>query len=262
MSDRADSEPTMHEFLTGLARRAGALLLNYYRSDALRSEEKGPWDLVTEADRASERLITDAIRSRFPDHEVLGEESGRSGTASGWLWLVDPLDGTLNFSRGLHTWGVSVALARDNDVLYGAFYDPVHDELFYAERGRGATLNGHRLRTSQCRELGQAVVFCSVSHGPAAEITQRNVQRLWNHVMRLRMTGSVGSALSGLAAGRMDAAIEIRGGAWDHAAGGLLVREAGGCTSTFDGRPLDAEATTVLAASTADLHRSLRELLA
>ncbi len=251
----------MHAFIEDLARRAGAELLPYFRSDHLRRDAKGSWDLVTEADCASERVIIAAIRDLFPAHDVLAEESGRSGTSARWLWLIDPLDGTFNFSRGLPTWGVCIALAEDDEVRYGAFYDPIHDELFYAEYGAGATLNGHPLRTSGLADPGQAAIYCSIAHGDPSGLTRRNVQRLWDHVMRLRMTGSVGSALAGIAAGRLDAAIEVRGGPWDHAAGGLLVREAGGCTSAFDGTPLSAGATTVLAAATPQLHAALAALL-
>lgn len=252
----------MQGFIVDLARRAGEVLLHYFRADALHSDPKGAWDLVTEADQASEALIIAAILARFPAHDVFGEETGRSGATARALWLIDPLDGTLNFSRGLPVWGVSIALAEDGDVRYGAFFDPLHDEMFYAERGAGATANGRPLHTSGIDDLAQAVVNCSVAHGDLADLTQRNAQRLWDRVMRLRMNGSVGSALANIAAGRMDATIELRGGPWDYAAGGLLVREAGGHTSTFDGGPLVAEATTVLAAATQELHHSLHALLA
>lgn len=251
----------MQDFIGETVRRAGAVLATYFRTSTLHSEAKGAWDIVTEADRAAEDLIITAIQARFPGHGVLGEESGQVGTPAGSLWLVDPLDGTLNYSHGLHTWGVSVALAEEGEVRYGAFYDPLHDELFYAERGAGATLNGRPLRTSGLTDPARAVVYCSIAHGHDAELTRRNARRLWDHVMRLRMTGSVGSALAWIAAGRVDAAIEVQGGAWDYAAGGLLVHEAGGHASTFDGRPLTAAAATVLAAATAELHENLRVAL-
>lgn len=251
----------IHDFIAGVARRAGDVLLPYFRSGPLQSDPKGAWDLVTVADRASEALIIEAVRERFPDHDVFGEETGRSGAAARMLWLIDPLDGTLNFSRGLPVWGVSVALAEDGEVRYGGFFDPLHDEFFYAERGAGATANGTPITTSGVEELAQAVVNCAVAHGEMAGITRRNAQRMWDRVMRLRMNGSVGSALANIAAGRMDAALELRGGPWDYAAGGLLVREAGGYTSTFEGNPLVAEAPTVLAAATSTLHRRLHALL-
>src|SRR5436305_4104247 len=157
----------MQAFISDVARQAGALLVRYFRTGMLSSEAKGAWDLVTEADRASEALIIAAVRARFPDHDVFGEETGRSGTAARMLWLIDPLDGTLNFSRGLPIWGVSVALAEGDDVRYGAFFDPVHNELFYAERGAGATLNGQAVRTSGATALDQTFVYCAVAHEPA-----------------------------------------------------------------------------------------------
>ncbi len=254
---RAGFDAPMNDFIAVVARRAGAELRRYFRSATLRHDDKGAWDLVTEADHAAESLIIGAIRERFPDHDVLGEESGRSGAAARWLWLIDPLDGTLNYSRGLTTWGVSIALAEDGEVRYGAFYDPLQDELFYAERGKGARLDGRPLRTSGATRLADALVYTSLPHGPGQEARLRNVERLSPVVMRLRMSGSVGAALAGIAAGRMDAAIEAGGGAWDYAAGGLLVREAGGHTSTVDGQPSLAETTTMLAAATPTLHDAL-----
>jgi len=258
---RAAFDAPMYDFIATIARRAGAELRRYFRSATLQRDNKGAWDLVTEADHAAEALIIGAIRARFPDHDVLGEESGRSGATARALWLIDPLDGTLNYSRGLTTWGVSIALAEDGEVRYGAFYDPLQDELFYAERGKGARLNGRPLRTSGATRLADALVYTSLPHGPRQADRLRNVEQLSPVVMRLRMNGSVGAALAGIAVGRMDAAIEMGGGAWDYAAGGLLVREAGGHTTTADGQPSMAETTTILAAATVALHDALWEVI-
>lgn len=253
---------TLHDFIEQTSRRAGAVLRGYFRREGLRSDAKGSWDLVTEADHAAEAEIVAAVRERFPNHDVFAEESGRSGTAARSVWLIDPLDGTYNFARGLATWGVSVALAEDGAVRYGGFYDPLGDEFFYAERGAGAWLDGTPLRTSGLADPAGAAVYCSGAHGAQGEVTRRNVELLWERVMRLRMTGSVGSALAALAAGRLDAAIEVRGGPWDYGAGGLLVQEAGGYATTFDGAPLTAASATILAAATPALHDALRSILA
>jgi myo-inositol-1(or 4)-monophosphatase len=240
---------------------AGSLLDRHFSDAGLTVSAKGSRDVVTRADIESEALVKRRLEEEFPEHGVVGEEGTDTSDGKRYRWFVDPLDGTLNFSRGLPVWGVSVALAEENEVCYGAFFDPLHDELFYAQRGAGATVNGTLLRTSGVEELAQAVVNCAVAHGELAGLTGQNAQRMWDRVMRLRMNGSVGSALANIAAGRMDAAIELRGGPWDYAAGGLLVREAGGYTSTFEGGPLVAEATTVLAAATPALHRRLHALL-
>jgi myo-inositol-1(or 4)-monophosphatase len=254
-------DTALYTFISDVTRQAGALARRYFRSDALGSDFKSAWELVTDADRASEGLIIAAIRERFPDHDVLGEETGRSGTAARLCWLIDPLDGTHNFSRGLPTWCVSVALAEEGEIRYGAVFDPVHDELFYAERGAGALLNGQPLRTSGATDPADAVVYCKAAHGAREDVTRRIAQRLWSRVMRLRMAGSIGIGLAAVAAGRMDAAMEPCGGPWDCAAGGLLVREAGGHTSTLEGAPMSASASSVLAAATPELHRALQAMV-
>lgn len=255
-------DEAMYTFITQVTRQAGGLALRYFRSDTLQTDFKGAWDPVTEADRAAEALIIAAVRERFPDHDILGEESGRSGTTARLCWLIDPLDGTHNFSRGLSTWCVSIALAEDGEMRYGAVFDPVHDELFYAERGAGALCNGRPLRTSGVVEPANAVVYCKSAHGAQEQLTLRIAERLWGRVMRLRMLGSIGVALGALATGRLDAVIEPCGGPWDCAAGGLLVREAGGKTTTLDGRPLLADEATVLAAATPELHAALQSIVA
>lgn len=255
-------DEAMYTFISGVTRQAGALALRYFRGDTLRTDFKGAWDPVTEADRAAEELIIAAVRERFPNHDILGEESGRSGTTATLCWLIDPLDGTHNFSRGLSTWCVSVALAEEGDMRYGAIFDAVHDELFYAERGAGALLNGQPIRTSGVVAPADAVVYCKSAHGSQQQLTLHIAERLWGGVMRLRMLGSIGVALGALACGRLDAVIEPCGGPWDCAAGGLLVREAGGRTSTLDGRPLLAADATVFAAATPELHAALEAIVA
>lgn len=255
-----EMDTAMQTFISGVARQAGALLLDYFRADALRRADKGAWDLVTEADVAAEEQIIAALRSRFPDHAIIAEESGPSGQAR-LCWLIDPLDGTINFSQGLPNWGVSIALAEDGVVRYGAFFDPVHDELFYAERDAGALCNGRPLRTSGISDLAAAVVDSSDTHGPHEALARRVAARLWGQVMRLHMNGSLVRALADLAAGHVDAVSGIGGGPWDCAAGGLLVREAGGKTTTMDGQPLSPTANTVLAASTPELHAALQTLI-
>lgn len=254
-------DATMCAFVSDVARRAGAVTLEYFRSVTLRRDFKGAWDPVTDADRAAEALIIAAIRERFPDHDVLGEESGRSGTAARHCWLIDPLDGTNNFSRGLPTWCVCLALADEGEVRYGAVFDPVHNELFYAEWGAGALLNGEPIRTSGVEDPAQAVVYCKAAHGSREEQTRRIAERLWSQVMRIRMAGSIGVALAAIAAGRMDAAMEPCGGPWDCAAGALLVREAGGYTTDLAGQPMSDASTTVLAAATPTLHHALHTLV-
>lgn len=251
----------MYTFISDLVRQAGAVLLRYFRSTDLQAEAKGVGDLVTAADRAAEIVLVEAVRARFPDHDVFAEESGRSGTAARLCWLIDPLDGTVNFAHGLPTWGVSVALAYDGQVRFGAFLDPMHDELVYAERGQGVLCNGRPARASGVVDPSQALIDSTDSHGPRSALTYCTLQRLWDRAMDVHTSGCVVRALADVAVGRKDAVIGLGGGPWDYAAAGLLVQEAGGHATTFDGLPLSTTAATMLAAATADLHDALRALV-
>jgi myo-inositol-1(or 4)-monophosphatase len=246
-------DQTMYAFIERLLHDAGEVLLHYFRRRDLRVAPKGTDDLVTEADRAAEALLTGAIRERFPGHDILAEEAGRTGRGSRYLWLVDPLEATFNFSRGLPLWGINLALTGDGDVLYAAFFDPLLKELYYAERGQGALRNGQTIRTSGLVDLAGAAVYCS---------TASAVDRVSGRVRRFRHIGSIGNALAYVAAGHLDAAVEVGCAPWDHAAGRLLVTEAGGHVTATDGGALSMQPSTVLASATSELHRGLMELLA
>lgn len=237
----------MYTFIESTVRRAGETLLRYFRSPDLVIEAKGWDDLVTEADHASERVLIAAIQERFPDHGILSEEAGEHAPNSRYVWLLDPLEATYNFSRGLPMWGINMALSIGGEVQVGAFFDPLLNELYYAERSAGAFRNRSPIRASGCRETASAAVYCSTRNG---------VDRFSGNVRKFRHIGSIGNALAYVAAGHLDGALEVGGGPWDYAAGGLLVREAGGTLSTITGeRPM------VLAASTPELHAGLQQLL-
>jgi myo-inositol-1(or 4)-monophosphatase len=222
------SDQEMHDFVESAIRRAGQILLSYFRAPNLTIEAKGVGDLVTEADRASEASLIAAIRDRFPDHGIISEEMGAINQAAQFLWLLDPLEATYNFSRGLPLWGINVALEIAGRVHIGAFFDPLLDELYYAERSVGVLRNGTPIRTSRQEDLREAVVYCS---------TRENVDLVSGAARKFRHIGSVGNALAYVAAGHLDAAIEVGGGRWDYAAGSLLVEEAGGAVSVINSGP-------------------------
>ncbi|WP_051853499.1 inositol monophosphatase family protein [Streptomyces aureocirculatus] len=251
----------MHNFMADVARRAGAVLADLFRSGAYQQENKSSWDLVTAADLQSEQLIIDAIGARFPGHGILAEESGEHGSSDEHLWLIDPLDGTINFARGLGPWGVSIAYAHRNEVQLGMFYAPETDELYHARLGEGAYLDGSPLRTSGEKRLSASVVECSASHKPWQEEAQRIALTLWPHARTLRMTGCGAGALCALAAGRTDAMVEVDGGPWDYAAGALIVHEAGGVATTVEGNAMVPRSSSVVAAATGRLHTHLTEAL-
>lgn len=242
----------IYSFVADTLRRAGDELLLYYRKPDLSMEVKGVDDLVTEADHASEALLIGAIRERFPGHSILSEESGLHATTSPYVWLLDPLEATYNFSRGLPLWGINMALSVRGEVRIGAFFDPLLNELYYAEQSQGVFRNGSPIQTSGQDDARHAAVYCS---------TRNHVDRLSGHVRKFRHIGSIGNALAYVAAGHLDAAVETGGGPWDYAAGALLVHEAGGLVSRIDISET-AQFSCVLAAASPALYATLETLLA
>jgi len=220
---------------------------------------KGPKDPVTAVDAASERLIRRTLARRFPDVGFLGEE-GTAVTGSDGRWIVDPLDGTIAYVAGLPTFGVSIALERARRLEVGVLLFPRLRELFVAERGRGAWLNGRRLRVTATTDLARCVV--SLWHDDRVWASPRlraGVARVGRAVRSVTLHGACFS-LAYVAAGRLDGYWERSAHAWDLAAGALLVREAGGRVTSGSGGAFDLEGPTVLA-SNGRIHRRLVALL-
>ena len=223
-----------------LAREAGSLLREGHgqglASDAgpIAYEHKGAVDLVTEYDRRSEKLILEGLRRAFPDHAFNSEEYGHSAHRADYEWLVDPLDGTTNFAHAFPVFAVSLALVRRGQPLVGVIYDPVHDELFAAEAGQGATLNGRPLHVSAQTDLGQALLATGfpydVRTNPRNNFDQ--FRQFYLRTQAVRRAGSAALDCAYVAAGRLDGYWELSIKPWDVGAGGLLVREAGGRATT------------------------------
>ena len=248
--------------MSAIAREAGALLVQYFHQH-LKVEYKGDADLVTAADRASEVLIRDRIQQMFPGHDVLGEEQGLNDQGSEYRWYVDPLDGTTNFAHGFPVFCVSMALERrtPNDGqgarIAGVVYDPTRDELFSAEQGKGAQLNGEKIQVSQIAKLSESLV----ATGFPSHKRHKNPNIYFYHQITLRTHGvrRAGSAaldLCCVAAGRFDGFWEFNLNPWDTAAGVLIVEEAGGQVSRFDGSPFELNSRETLASNRL-LHDSL-----
>jgi myo-inositol-1(or 4)-monophosphatase len=242
------------EVAIGAAKDAGALLRE--RLGRPRDVQfKGTVDLVTDADRASEALIAGRIREAFPGHRILGEEGARGARAESdgdrpapFGWLIDPLDGTTNYAHGFPHFAVSIGLERDGTVLVGVIYDPMRDELFVAERGRGAVCNGVPLRVSETDELIQAVVTTGFSYDLALRAVQAATWRAFlTRARAIRQTGSAALNLAYIAAGRLDAFWERPLSPWDMGAGALLVEEAGGRVSDFGDGSFDPYGTEIVA---------------
>jgi len=239
--------------MSAIAREAGALLLQHFQQ-GIKIEYKGDADLVTAADRAAEALIRERIRQQFPSHDVLGEEQGLNDQGSDYRWYVDPLDGTTNFAHGYPVFGVSMALEhRVKDQgrrIAGVVYDPTRDELFSAEQGRGAHLNGKPIQVSKASLLKE----CLVATGFPSHKRHKNPNIHFYHQITLRTHGvrRAGSAaldLCNVASGRFDGFWEFNLNPWDTAAGVLIVEEAGGKVSRFDGSPFEIDSRETLASN-------------
>ena len=243
--------PAFCELAVDAARRAGAFLRSRFGSRPAFATKGSSTNLVTEMDEGAEAIIVEAIRARFPDHAILAEESGALPGAAAHRWIVDPLDGTTNYAHGLPIYGVSIALEIEGVLALGVIYDPSRDELFVAERGRGATLDGAPIRVAPTARMAESLLGTSY---PNDIRTAARDNRAEHGALLLRCHGvrTIGSAVLGLAsvaAGRLDGYWEQRLGAWDVAAGALLIREAGGTVTSVSGGPLDLAAPSILASN-------------
>jgi myo-inositol-1(or 4)-monophosphatase len=227
------------------------------------SSKSRPIDLVTEVDRACEALIVEALRRERPGDDVLAEEGGvHAGTGAAWRWIIDPLDGTVNFAHGYPCFCVSIGVERDGERRLGVVYDPLRDELFEAVRGAGARRNGRAIRVSEAGAVQQALLATGFAYD-VHDSADDNLDRLVRAVKRaggVRRDGSAAIDLCYVACGRFDGYWELKLHPWDVAAGILLVEEAGGRVSDLAGGAAPASGREILA-SNGRLHDDLIALL-
>ena len=240
----------------GIARQAGALLRGFY-AKGVATEYKGDVDLVTEADRASEKLIVEKLKAAFPAHGVYGEEGTRDGLEKEYRWYVDPLDGTTNFAHGFPAFCVVLGLERrpaglaadaDGEMVAGVIYDPLRDEMFSAERGKGAWLNHRKISVSKRAMLQESLTatgFPSKKRHDSPNVHFYNEITLRSH--GVRRAGSAALDMAYVACGRLDGFWEFNLNPWDTSAGYLLVEEAGGRVTRFDGSRFRLDSSEVLA---------------
>ncbi|HEX6983805.1 MAG TPA: inositol monophosphatase family protein, partial [Planctomycetaceae bacterium] len=225
--------------------------------------EKGPSDLVTEADLASQNAIVAAVTAAFPDHDLLGEEclSATRGR-SGYRWVIDPLDGTSNYVHGFPYYAVSIGVERDGRPAVGVIYDPNRDELFTAAPGRGARLNDVPIRPSRTARLDDAFLVASLPRrAGSADVAVRRFLRAMPAAESVQRTGSAALNLAYVACGRIDAFWSSSLKPWDMAAGAVLVTEAGGRISSVSGGAFSLERPEILATNGTALHDAVVELL-
>lgn len=242
------------------ARAAGEILLEY-RGSSFNVREKSDRTLLTDADSAAEAEILSRLRDAYPDDAILSEEAGETGRASSRQWIVDPLDGTTNFSRGLPYFAVSIALWVEGEPAAGVVYLPVLDELFAAVKGEPATLNGKEIRVSDISPVRDAMINCYFDRHQRLE----EGLEIFTHVARacegrVKVMGSTASLLCYVACGRIDAFIRNTTRQWDFAAGALVLERAGGRLSDFAGNPLRESGQSLLATNDC-IHEELRKIV-
>ncbi len=229
------THPTLLD-LESLARAAGKILRDGYEEDH-DVQFKGVIDLVTEIDHRSEKFLLGEIARRWPESRFIAEESGESGRGGALTWYVDPLDGTVNYAHGVPLFCVSIACAWDGQARLGAVYEPMRDEMFAAERGRGARLNGRVLQASKATELGKSLLVTGFPYN-AWTAVPNNLEyygRFARMTQGVRRLGSAALDLCYVAAGRLDGFWELELSAWDVAAGGLVAEEAGARVTDLKG---------------------------
>jgi myo-inositol-1(or 4)-monophosphatase len=254
--------PTLDDVKT-MAYKAGEILRAGY-GQAHQVEMKGLTDPVTEVDKRSEEYIVSTIKSRFPDHSIVAEESGVHQGTNGSCWHIDPLDGTVNFSHGVPIFCVSIAYAENGVIKLSAVYDPLRDEMFYAEKGKGAWLNDRRLRVSQSTELIRSLSVTGFPYDQKSEEMQTALElyrRFCLKAQACRRFGSAALDLCYVAAGRMDIYFELNLKSYDIAAGILLVQEAGGIVTKFDGTPDCLVKPISIVATNKQLHPQVLQII-
>jgi len=252
-------------FAIQTAREAGSLLAERF-GRAMRVTNKSELDLVTESDLAAERLIIDRIKTYHPRHAILAEESGASSPGSSaalteWRWIIDPLDGTTNYAHGYPCFCVSIGLERAGRMELGVIYDPMRDEVFTAERGAGASLNGRRIGVSPTNDLTGALLCTGFPY----DVRERSefARHFTNFIMNaqaVRRDGAAALDLAYVACGRFDGFWEEGLKPWDVAAGSLMVEEAGGRISNYAGGPLSIYDPPILA-SNGRIHEQMMRVL-
>ena len=246
------------------ALKAGNIVRKGFGTSYQIFSKEGKQNLVTEYDHASEKAIISLIQTHFPDHGFLAEESGLSSQKpSSVLWVIDPLDGTVNFAHHIPVFCIRIAAVKDNEILCGVIYNPLLDELFIAAKDKGAYLNGTKLQVSQKQDLENAVLATgfpyNVDQDPLQCIeTFAEMTRLGVPIRRL---GSAALDLAYVAAGRFDAYWEVSLRPWDLAAGKLLVEEAGGCVTHYDGSFHELFCDTTVLATNSYLHTLMKNRL-
>lgn len=254
----------MFLFAEEIARRAGAILMAGFRSADTIISYKSSTDIVTNIDRASEEFLFTSIREKYPDHTVIAEEGSRSDAPGGFVWYIDPLDGTNNYAHGIAQFAVSVGIYSREAVavIAGIVYDPFHGELFAAIRGGGAFLNGKKISVSGNTDIGVSILATGFPYDKAVNPNNnlKEFSRIVPRIQGIRRMGSAALDLASVACGRYEGYWESGVKPWDTAAGSLIVEEAGGMVTRYRGEKYDPEVPQILATN-GKIHGTMKDLL-
>ncbi len=238
------------KFIQDIAKEAGKITLGFFKKAEVQYTKSHALDVVTQADLASNKFITEAIVKAFPNDGIISEETGESNTSAEYIWIIDPLDGTLNFSKGIPAYTVLIARARAGIIELAVIYDPIHDELCFAKKGEGTYLNGNKIICSQMKSLDDTV-GCS-----SGTLRLKDMSRLENMInatstSKISSTSFYGIGTNALyvATGRRDWYLVTGGALWDHVAPSLILEESGCKISTTEGKPWTFADKTMLAAN-------------
>lgn len=260
MNNHLDAMNALLQTAIDAAQKAGTVLKEGFRTDYTISSKSQIHDLVTEYDHKSEAIIIETIRSSFPDHQILTEESGHHASDGDITWIIDPLDGTVNFAHGIPFFCVSIAAIQGTDILCGVIYSPMTEELFTAEMGEGAFLNGQPYKVTQQTSLLHSFLVTgfpySVKENPLHCID--HFAHIVGMGIPIRRLGSAALDLAYVAVGRFDGFWEVALQPWDMAAGALLVKEAGGIVIDYSGNDLNVMKSSSIIAGNIDIVKALR----
>lgn len=248
------------EVIVNCIKEGGKILLEYFNKP-YHIWEKSKGDIVTEADIKTEEKIKSIIQKNFPDHNILGEESGFQDYGSEYLWVIDPLDGTTNYSMKNPFFNVSVSLAKNQEIILACTYAPVTQELFFAEKGKGAFLNGNPIQVSQESNLSKLnLFFCNGS----SKKDKKEIGKIFSELKLLAKDfdrlKSGALELAFVACGRAGGYIANNNRPWDSSAGSLLVKEAGGLVTDFEGNPWNVKSRDILATN-GRIHKQILEII-
>ena len=251
---------TYKEVAIEAAKEAGEMLLELSKNK-IKYSMKNSYDILAEGDLQSEKIIISKIKSAFPDHNILSEEAGEDDATSEYLWIIDPIDGTINFSRHIEEYCISIALSKNDELILGILYQPEYDNLYVAEKGKGAYLNGQKISVSDETEIINSLCYPGNSTIVEARVETFNiVNKFVDKVRHFRIFGSAALGMAKLAKGQIDFIFNLRFHYWDYAAGILILEEAGGKVTDLEGQPINRHSPNIVA-SNGHLHEKILKII-